>query len=226
MCNTNKNEECHLLRCYAKWLLLRTDVFEECITSIIMVTRTGELGMLAVILWHEGVQEFWLMIRFVELSKQLLTTLYKWLSQSCSNQSSESVFTVMIVSSIHQQTITSLRYLELTQPQLPASNFSQLQLSNNCLPTDPLSNSTHSPDWLTDSLTNWLTWLLGSHQLPTLVTSQNVLWHGPCRTFHLKQLFYCCMPSKWHICKALSLQHLCLLTSQFWLSADIQYAKF
>jgi hypothetical protein len=41
-------EECHLLECYATWLL-RSNVSEECIASIIRVTAVGKLGtMLAV----------------------------------------------------------------------------------------------------------------------------------------------------------------------------------
>jgi hypothetical protein len=38
-------EEWHLLRCYAMWLLLRTDVLEELSISIIRVTRIGEVTL-------------------------------------------------------------------------------------------------------------------------------------------------------------------------------------
>jgi hypothetical protein len=36
-------EECRLLGCYAVWSLIRTDVSDERIASIIKVTRIGEL---------------------------------------------------------------------------------------------------------------------------------------------------------------------------------------
>jgi hypothetical protein len=41
-------EECHLLGCYCHVVLVRTDISKEHIASIIMVTRIGKLGTLAV----------------------------------------------------------------------------------------------------------------------------------------------------------------------------------
>jgi hypothetical protein len=42
--NYHSTEEWRLLGCYAVWLLPRTDVSEELSTSIIRVTRIGEIG--------------------------------------------------------------------------------------------------------------------------------------------------------------------------------------
>jgi hypothetical protein len=62
--------------CDASWLLLRTDVLEECITSIIRVTRIGELGtILAVINNHALVASYWLLVTANNPSLPILITL-------------------------------------------------------------------------------------------------------------------------------------------------------
>jgi hypothetical protein len=58
-------EECSLVGCDAAWLLLRTDVSEERVASVIRMTRIGELGTTLAVILHTRTERFgnWIYFR-------------------------------------------------------------------------------------------------------------------------------------------------------------------